>query len=469
MAGGGLRGDHQRKSPAAGIGEHAPPVSIPYFGLSLRQRIGVYQSEGGRDAEQIIGGVHQIASLPDHGQRAGGGQERSSGTQAHRFRPHRERACRSLAQVLHRLLQPLPELSSPVRICHGGHRSAGQAQTPLPSQRLPHPLREAGVVEEVEGILEARDHGGSAGTAVQRTQRHRSGTAHAEGQTGAVGQMPEHAAMTRTHHRLPLVGPEHQWVGRQKPTPGRVGVRECGAPPVGRPRASVGRPAKNHPRKGWCSGVWRASRWSAPSISGWAGKKPSQEGLVFGSVARLPLVGPEHQWVGRQKPKAISNTHTERRIPEQSTQVVSSSISGSLTIGNESPFQAHSVLESSSDFRLILRLENAPRPSYNGPMRFGTAILALPLAMACAAACLADTLTLRNGQVVQGTYMGGTARTVKMQVDDTVKTYDVTDIATLQFTPPGPTASATLAPGHRRPGTTGAAAPKAPAESPQHI
>src|ERR1039457_2729302 len=95
------------------------------------------------------------------------------------------------------------------------------------------------------------------------------------------------------------------------------------------------------------------------SISGWAGKKTSQEGLVFGSVARLPLVGPEHQWVGRQKPKAISNTHTERRIPEQSTQVVSSSISGSLTIGNESPFQAHSVLESSSDFRLILRLENA--------------------------------------------------------------------------------------------------------------
>src|ERR1039457_2725998 len=68
---------------------------------------------------------------------------------------------------------------------------------------------------------------------------------------------------------------------------------------------------------------------------------------------------PEHQWVGRQKPKAISNTHTERRIPEQSTQVVSSSISGSSTIGNESPFQAHSVLESSSDFRLILRLENA--------------------------------------------------------------------------------------------------------------
>jgi hypothetical protein len=71
-------------------------------------------------------------------------------------------------------------------------------------------------------------------------------------------------------------------------------------------------------------------------------------------------------------------------------------------------------------------------------MRLRTAILAL----ACAAACQADTLTLRNGQVVQGTYMGGTARTVKMQVEDTVKTYDVADIATLQFTPPVPTASA---------------------------
>jgi protein-disulfide isomerase len=77
-------------------------------------------------------------------------------------------------------------------------------------------------------------------------------------------------------------------------------------------------------------------------------------------------------------------------------------------------------------------------------MRLRIAILAI----ACATACLADTLTLRNGQVVQGTYMGGTARTVKVQVDDTVKTYDVTDIATLQFTAPAPQASATLPPSH---------------------
>jgi len=98
-------------------------------------------------------------------------------------------------------------------------------------------------------------------------------------------------------------------------------------------------------------------------------------------------------------------------------------------------------------------------------MRLTTAMLTL----ACAAVCRADTLTLRNGQVIQGTYMGGTARTVKMQVEDTTKTYEVTDIATLQFTPAAPTASAKLPPGNRQTGTSGAGVRKAPSESPEHI
>lgn len=65
-------------------------------------------------------------------------------------------------------------------------------------------------------------------------------------------------------------------------------------------------------------------------------------------------------------------------------------------------------------------------------MRLGIVILAL----ACATACLADTLTLRNGQTVHGTYLGGTDRTVRMQVEDSAKTYDVTDVVGLQFTAP---------------------------------
>ena len=94
-------------------------------------------------------------------------------------------------------------------------------------------------------------------------------------------------------------------------------------------------------------------------------------------------------------------------------------------------------------------------------MRLSTVILGL----ACAGAGWADTLTLRDGQVVQGTYMGGTARTVKMQVDDTVKTYDVTEIATLQFTPPAATASAPSS----RPRQHAAAAQKASSDSRERL
>jgi len=71
-------------------------------------------------------------------------------------------------------------------------------------------------------------------------------------------------------------------------------------------------------------------------------------------------------------------------------------------------------------------------------MRFATVLCAL----AFATAGFGDTLTLRNGQVITGTYMGGTARTVKMEVGDAIKTYDVSDIATLQFTPGSTTSSA---------------------------
>jgi hypothetical protein len=60
--------------------------------------------------------------------------------------------------------------------------------------------------------------------------------------------------------------------------------------------------------------------------------------------------------------------------------------------------------------------------------------------------------------------MGGTARTIKLQVDDTVKTYDVTDVATLQFTAPAPTASAPVR-SQRQAGAAGAAARKDPADS----
>ncbi len=84
-------------------------------------------------------------------------------------------------------------------------------------------------------------------------------------------------------------------------------------------------------------------------------------------------------------------------------------------------------------------------PSYNETMRFRTTLLLV----AIASAGFGDTLTLRSGQVVNGTYLGGSARTIKMEVGDAIQTYDVTDIATLEFTTgtaTAPAAASTTAP-----------------------
>jgi hypothetical protein len=60
---------------------------------------------------------------------------------------------------------------------------------------------------------------------------------------------------------------------------------------------------------------------------------------------------------------------------------------------------------------------------------------------------LADTLTLRNGKTVHGSYLGGNSRQIRMAVDDNVQTFDVTEVATLQFdSGPAPTAQAQPAP-----------------------
>ena len=55
------------------------------------------------------------------------------------------------------------------------------------------------------------------------------------------------------------------------------------------------------------------------------------------------------------------------------------------------------------------------------------------LVLAVAAIGSADTLTLRSGTVVNGEYLGGDARHVKMAVGDRVETYEVNDVSNLQF------------------------------------
>ena len=62
----------------------------------------------------------------------------------------------------------------------------------------------------------------------------------------------------------------------------------------------------------------------------------------------------------------------------------------------------------------------------------------------CAAAMLvnADTLTLRNGATVQGTYVGGTARQVRMDQNGDIRTYDLSQVQSLIFSDAEPQAAA---------------------------
>jgi len=49
------------------------------------------------------------------------------------------------------------------------------------------------------------------------------------------------------------------------------------------------------------------------------------------------------------------------------------------------------------------------------------------------ALCSADTLTLRNGRTIEGQYLGGDARVLRMAVGDHVNTFQVEEISALQF------------------------------------
>jgi len=48
----------------------------------------------------------------------------------------------------------------------------------------------------------------------------------------------------------------------------------------------------------------------------------------------------------------------------------------------------------------------------------------------------ADTLTLRDGRVVQGTYLGGDARQLRMTVGQKVETFDLSAVAKIEFVAP---------------------------------
>src|SRR5436305_11660190 len=55
------------------------------------------------------------------------------------------------------------------------------------------------------------------------------------------------------------------------------------------------------------------------------------------------------------------------------------------------------------------------------------------IALLCANLAVADTITLKSGRVINGTYLGGTARTVRVDDGVNVRTLDVSDIQRIEF------------------------------------
>src|ERR1035437_5314941 len=55
------------------------------------------------------------------------------------------------------------------------------------------------------------------------------------------------------------------------------------------------------------------------------------------------------------------------------------------------------------------------------------------IALVCATLGFADSITLKSGRVINGTYLGGTARTVRVDDGVSVRTLDVSDILRIEF------------------------------------
>jgi hypothetical protein len=55
------------------------------------------------------------------------------------------------------------------------------------------------------------------------------------------------------------------------------------------------------------------------------------------------------------------------------------------------------------------------------------------IALALATAGFADTVTLKSGRVIHGTYLGGTARQLRVDTGDRVETLDVGDVVRIEF------------------------------------
>jgi hypothetical protein len=73
-------------------------------------------------------------------------------------------------------------------------------------------------------------------------------------------------------------------------------------------------------------------------------------------------------------------------------------------------------------------------------------LLQIAVIAALATAAYADTITLKSGRVINGTYLGGSPRQVRVEVGDQIQTLDISDISRIEFGSVAPASSAMPAP-----------------------
>src|SRR4051794_6330999 len=79
-------------------------------------------------------------------------------------------------------------------------------------------------------------------------------------------------------------------------------------------------------------------------------------------------------------------------------------------------------------------------------MRRATHLAVMAILALAATSVMADTIELRNGQIMNGKYVGGTATTVSFEASDGTKVVATTDIVALTFASGGSAAAPTTAP-----------------------
>ena len=60
-------------------------------------------------------------------------------------------------------------------------------------------------------------------------------------------------------------------------------------------------------------------------------------------------------------------------------------------------------------------------------------LLQIGIILALTTASWADVITLKSGRVINGTYLGGSARELKVQIGDQIETFDVSQVSKVEF------------------------------------